>query len=71
MDGQNETQPTEETKTAQPTLAEMRAELKFLNEKITGIDSEIKTKQDERAAARKQYRALIGKIETRVAAGEE
>lgn len=70
MDGQNETQSPAETKPTTQTLAEMRAELKSLNDKITGIDSEIKAKQDERAAARKLYRALIGKIETRVAAGE-
>lgn len=69
MDGQEETK-TETPATPKPTLDEMRVELKAMNDQIVALDAQVIEKQTERTKIRKEYRALIGKIETRVAAGE-
>lgn len=57
----------EETK---QTLTEMRADAAVAKQAVTSLDEQIKELQKERAVKQRAFRALIGKIETRVAAGE-
>lgn len=70
MDDTNNNTPTPEEETKKPSLEEMRAELKVLTGSIIDIEGAIELNQKKRSELRKQQRALIGKIETRVAAGE-
>lgn len=58
----------EETK---QTLTEMRADATVAKQAVASLDEQIKELQKERAVKQRAFRALIGKIETRVAAGEE
>lgn len=70
MDDTNNNTPTPEEETKKPSLEEMRAELKTLTGVIAEVERDIEKSSKKRSELRKQQRALIGKIETRVAAGE-
>ena len=52
------------------TLTEMRADAAVAKQAVASLDEQIKELQKERAVKQRAFRALIGKIETRVAAGE-
>lgn len=54
---------------AEPTIDELRQSAAAVKKIIAEFDVEIKTLKENRAKAAKEFRAIIGKIETKVASG--
>lgn len=52
------------------TLSDLRQLAADMKQQIKSIEDEIKERQDRRSKLQREFRSLIGKIETRVAAGE-
>ena len=58
------------TKNPEPNLAELRQSAASVKKCADTLEADIKKLSVERTAALKEFRGLIGKIETRVASGE-
>lgn len=63
--------PAKAENAAEETLATLRQKAASISDSIKKLDADLTEKKKTRSALGKEFRAIIGKIETRVAAGEK